>query len=97
MSTVEMLNAAFMADPNAIHALVCNRVPCNAQLAANLFVVVDSPPVLPEGHYQAGLLGVLNGVLAANGLPPVATRWSEELGEDGRRRLLGFCEYRPAS
>jgi hypothetical protein len=95
MGTVEALNAAFAADPNAIHALMVNRVPCNQALADDPFVQVDIPPVLAPGNFQVGAIGLINGVLAANGLPLVAHKWSDELDNDGRPRLVGFCEYVP--
>ena len=92
--SVEVLQRAFEADPNAIHALVVNRVPCNQALADDLDVVVEEARVLPPGHWQVGLLGLVNGILTAHGLPPVAAKFSES-GEDGSRQLVGFCEYNP--
>ena len=94
--TVAALNAAFEADPNAIHSLICNRVPCNSDLAEDPFVVVESPPVLRDGNWQVGAMGLINGVLAANGLPLVASKFTDEQDSEGRVKLLGFCEYVPA-
>ena len=91
--TVEALNLAYVADPNAIHALICNRVPCNEKLAHDPHVVVDVPPVLPDGNYQVGALGLVNAVLAANGLPLVAVRFSDQPNQDGSHRIEGFCKY----
>jgi hypothetical protein len=93
MNAVEALNMAFKADPNAIHSLMCNRVPCNQFLADDQFVQVDAPPVLPDGNFQVGALGLVNAVLAANGLPLVAAKFSDEKDSEGRSKLLGFCEY----
>lgn len=93
--TVEALQAAFSADPNAIHALILNRVPCNQLLADDPFVVVDQTPVLPSGNWQVGAIGLVNAVLAANGLPLVAAKFSDEKDADGRSKLLGFSEYAP--
>lgn len=93
MNTVDVLNVAFQADANAIHSLICNRVPCNQLLADDQFVQVDTPPVLPEGNFQVGALGLVNAVLAANGLPLVAAKFSDETDSEGRSKLLGFCEY----
>jgi hypothetical protein len=89
----EVLQAAFESDPNAMHALVVNRYPCNQALADDPFVIVDVPPVLGGTHFQVGMLGVLNGVLVANGLPKVAVKWSNERDEDGQCMVLGFCDY----
>lgn len=87
------LNRAFEADPNAIHALLCNRVPCNQLLADDPCVQVDESPVLPAGNFQVGTLGLINAVLAANGLPLVAARFTDEKTSNGSPKLLGFCEY----
>lgn len=93
MNAVKALNMAFKADPNAIHSLMCNRVPCNQFLADDQFVQVDASPVLPDGNFQVGALGLVNAVLAANGLPLVAAKFSDEKDSEGRAKLLGFCEY----
>ena len=93
MNSADALNLAFKADPNAIHSLMCNRVPCNRFLADDQFVQVDGSPVLPDGNFQVGALGLVNAVLAANGLPLVATNFSHEKDIEGRSKLLGFCEY----
>ena len=94
-TTVKVLESAFKADPNAIHALVCNRVPCNQALADDPYIPVDIVPVLSDGCYQIGALGLINGILEANGLPKVAMKFSEEVDAKGRAKLLGFCEYKP--
>lgn len=91
--TAECLNSAFAADPNAIHALIVNRVPCNQSLVDHPQIYVDMLTVVDSSMAQATLLGVLNGVLVANGLPRVATKWTTEADEQGRRKLLGFCDY----
>ena len=93
--SVEALQGAFAKDANAIQALIVNRVPCNQALADDAFVVVDQPLTLPAGNWQVGAIGLVNAVLAANGLPLIAVRFSDEPDTDGRRRLLGFCEYVP--
>lgn len=93
---VAALNAAFAADPCAIHALIVNRVPCNQALADDPFVQVDCPPVLREGLFQVGAIGLINGVLAAIGLPLAATMFSDEKDDDGRSKLLGFTVYKPS-
>lgn len=97
--TANALQAAFESDPNAMHALIVNRVPCNQLLADDPFVVVEQSPILPDGNWQVGALGLVNAVLAANNLPLVACKFSSERDETGRAKLLGFCEYpsEPAS
>lgn len=90
--TVDALNAAFHADPNAICALMLNRVPCNQELADDPFMVVEEALVQGSENFQLGALGMLNGVLSANGLPSVAGMWRKH--ENGTSRLIGFCEYK---
>lgn len=92
---VDALNGAFAADPGAIHALIVNRVPCNQALADDPFVQVDCPPVLRDGLFQVGAIGLINGVLAAIGLPLAATMFSDEKDSDGRSKLIGFTVYKP--
>lgn len=89
----EILQRAFEADPNAMHALVCNRVPCNQALADDPDVIVDKSPVLRGCHFSVGMMGVLNGVLVACDLPRVSSKWSEERDAEGRQRMEGFCDY----
>lgn len=97
MNAVECLNAAFAADPAAIHALRVNRVPCNQALADDPFVVIEYCPVLPVGVFQVGAPGLINGVLTASGLSPVAAVFDDVPGEDGTKKMRGFCEYKPTS
>ena len=92
--SAQVLQNAFDEDPNAIHALVTNRVPCNQALADDVFVVVEESRVLPKGHWQVGALGLVNAILSANELPLVAIKFGEQ-DQDGRRKLLGFCDYTP--
>ena len=90
--TVEAMNRAFQSDPAAIHALICNHVPCNQQLADDPFVQVDASRVLGDGIYTVSALGLLNGILCANNMPMVAAQFTEpDLG--GRVHLIGFQEY----
>lgn len=96
MNSVEALNTAFKLDPNAIHSLLCNRVPCNQQLAEDKFVQVEASQVLPDGNFQVGAIGLVNAVLAANGLPLIAAKFSDEKNAKGSSQLIGFCEYVPA-
>lgn len=89
--TIDCLNEAFARDPVAIHSLLSNRVLCNQQLADDPFVIVGYPMALPKQElWEVTALGLLNGVLTANGLPVVASKWSAP-GPEGRLELLGFC------
>lgn len=90
---VEVLTEAFRKDPNALHALIYNRVPCNEDLANDEFVQVDGTQTLPTPMYQVGALGLINAVLAALNQPLVAVQFTDERDVDGRYKIVGFCEY----
>ncbi len=89
---VEVLNDAFQRDPAAIDALIINRVPCNQALADHPEVIVEQNPVLENGGFTVGALGLLNGVLTALAIGKVAVMISEP-DADGRSRVVGFCDY----
>ena len=92
---IDALNEAFRNDPGAIHALMCNRVPCNQALAGHPTVQVEATPVMRDAeHWSVGALGLINGAIEPLTGKRVAVRWSDS-GPDGRRTFLGFCEYRP--
>lgn len=93
--TLDCLNSAFAADPAAMAALVSNRVPCNAALADHPFVVVDQHRTIVAEGGLVGMLGVLNGVLSAHGLPVAVAEWTTN-ADDEWNKLVGFCEYCPA-
>lgn len=88
----QALQAAFEADPCAVHSLMANRVPCNMALADDPFVVVDKSPVLETECFQVGALGLINAVLVVNGLPLVTAEFSDP-DKDGQRKVIGFCDY----
>jgi hypothetical protein len=90
--SAKVLDDAYARDPAAIHALLCNRVPCNAALVEDPHVVCERNGVTTQEHFTVGMLGVINGVLAANGLPEVAAQWC--ISGDSRT-LLGFVDYVP--
>ena len=89
---IATLNGACAEDRDAIHALICMRTPCNRAMADGPNVLVHQNPLVGQGSYTVGLLGVLNGVLKAIGLPPVAAEFEDP---DKGPRFLGFCRYRP--
>ena len=93
MNAIEVLQQAFNSDPNAIHSLICNRVPCNETLANDEFIPVEKVQVLENAYFQVGALGLINGILAASNLPLVSLKFSEK-DELGRSKVLGFCEYK---
>ena len=85
---LEVLNTAYQADPAAIHALICNRVPCNEALANHPDVTVSENLVVGEG-YVVSMLGVINGICSSLTGKLVAAVFSDE----EQPRLLGFAEY----
>lgn len=58
---LRVLNEANLLDPNAIKALVNNRVPCNEKLAEHKTIQVNCE----IGMAQVGLLGIINGICDA--------------------------------
>lgn len=85
------LNQAYKDDEAAMHALVANRIPCNQQLADHPTIQVSDNKVC--AGFNVGCLGIINGVLAAAGIPLVAAKWVIE--EEGKpNKFVGFCEYK---
>ena len=83
---VKVLNDALKADPNAIHALLCNRVPCNRELVDHPTIVVESNPVMFDKNlYTVGMLGVLNGVIKPLTGKRIAAKFYDKTNQ-----LVGF-------
>lgn len=91
--SVDILNAAFLADPNAIRALIINRVPCNKAIADDPFVVVHEDRNLIGEHFNVGALGLINAVLKAHNLPLVAVMRKTDEDVNEPNKMIGFCEY----
>ena len=95
---IEYLNSLVKADPLAMRALICNRVPCNRELAEH--------PTCQVGQWQegfhVGIVGVINGMFGVFGEDeeghvgwgPVAWVLDEEKGLCGFGRSEQFKEYR---
>lgn len=84
---LQVLNEAYLADPQAIHALVCNRVPCNEKLANHPTIQVQINPVFNEEVYIVGLLGIINGITEILTGERVAASW------DANGKFSGFVKY----
>jgi len=83
---LQMMQSAFDADPAAVYALVCNRVPCTPAIVDHPHVLAETVPTV-GALAVVGMLGFINGLLAAQGSAyAVATRWTQ----DARPQLLGF-------
>lgn len=86
----ELLQTAFEADPAAMHALVCNRVPCNVQLAEHPHVIVDASPVLAATQ-TVGAIGLLNGLLLAIDADElISLNFGSQNADPERKQFLGF-------
>ena len=88
------LNEAYKSDAAAIHALICNRVPCNKRLADHPTVQVELNAVASGKSYAVGMLGVLNGVVEKLTGERVAASFGEP-DKNGKRKLIGFVRYTP--
>lgn len=88
---LDALNSALLTDPGAMYALITNRIPCTQALADDPFLVVSKLPTgTPDEFFAIGMGGVLAGLFDAMGLPKIATEWSDDTDELGRKRLVGF-------
>ena len=73
---IRILNEAYAADPAAIHALICNRVPCSQALADHPTIQVEANTVASKESYSVGLLGVINGICESVTCKRVAVKYS---------------------
>lgn len=93
-TVISVLNSAYQADPAAIHALICNRVPCNATLADHPTVTVDTNRVaIGEESYSVGLMGIVNGICESICGRRVAVAFSEPDPETKRSQIIGFVKH----
>lgn len=91
---VEALDTAFKSDPQAIHALISCYVPCNRALADDPHVQVWSPDMESEPVVRP--IGLINGVLAAAGLPLISGVWEAGVNSDHLTKgFCGFARYTP--
>jgi len=84
---VSCLNSAYEKDPQAILALMNNRVPAN-RLVTHPYVVVHAEKEIGDDLYSVGPLGVINGMFTAMGLPRIAMEY-----DNGR--FVRFVKWRP--
>ncbi len=95
---VDCLQSAFEADPAAMHALLCNRVPTSQAMVEHPHVICEEIEVLDDSPACVGMLGVLNGILEAAGLHKVASKWCPPPFDHPKdpHMFVGFAQYRPA-
>lgn len=90
-----VLTEAVEADPAAIRAMLCIRIPCNKEFADHPTIICDTVDTLKGEQFDVGPIGVINGILTAMGAGRVASVWSDgdenEMGH--ARKLLGFEPY----
>jgi len=89
---LQTLNEAYEADPAAMHALICNRVPCNQTLADHPTIQCGVNNITPTETFEVGLLGVINGIIERITGKRVAARFSIP-DADGRSKIVGFRQY----
>lgn len=92
---IGVLTSACEADPAAMHALICNRVPCNQTLADHPTIPVDVNLVAAGESYAVGMLGVINGICEEVTGKRVAVMFSDPPDDEGRRKIVGFTQYLP--
>lgn len=88
---VDALNEALAADPDAMRHLLKHRVSCNEKLADHTQMVVEENLVV--SGFNFGALGLLNGALAAAGLPKIASKWEKCPSGSPTDALIGFQIY----
>lgn len=89
---VEGLNNLFLEEPEAIRALVLNRVPCHA--TGRLAEHADPYPMKGNETGSAlGVLGVINAICAKVTDGRISAMFSDPEDEAGGRALLGFCRW----
>lgn len=87
---LEIFNRIFEIDPNAIHALICNMVPCNETLANDPIIRVKQNRVISDDAFCIDLLSVINSILLESGQLQIYPEFA--IDNDGKTRLVGFCE-----
>lgn len=86
---LSVLNEAMSLDPEAIHALMCNRVPCNTNLMEHPTIGVITAPLGERKAYAVGAMGLLNGVIeGATGIR-IMMVWDDTEPPT----FIGFREY----
>jgi len=84
VDVIAYLNELVAADPEAMHTLVESRVVVNEDLTNHPTAQVIPTP---SGHYELGLLGVVNGIVGIR-----EDGWGYIVGcfDDDTGRLLSF-------
>ena len=93
-NTIEILEEALDADPGALHALMCNRVPCNDKLGDHPHITVAPTRVVhhkdPESIH-VGTLGLINGILGRLTGKKIHMTFTE--GDGDSSELTGFAVH----
>ena len=61
--TIDYLNSLVEADPLAVRAVLCVRIPCNEALADHPSCIIGGG--WPQG-YTVGVMGIINGIFGVN-------------------------------
>jgi len=99
---IEALNDALRRDPETMAAMFHLQARCNEALADHPTVQVTVLRPL-KGHADSpggractvGVIGLINGVVEPLTGKRIAAQWSDDIGDDGLQKLVGFCEYKP--
>lgn len=75
-NVLKCLNSTFRDDPNAIQALINNKIPCRVSLADNPYIICEDLYKDYSG-FRVGPLGIINGVLKSLGLELVCAEYGE--------------------
>jgi hypothetical protein len=92
---VDLLNEAFAEDPDALHSLICNRVPCKQELGNTLIDIHTNLAVSPDSRV-VGLIGLLNGILRKLGYNDIGVK-IEHRNLENFHTMKGFEEWKPPS
>jgi len=101
-----MLNDALNRDADAINFLFQRKVPCNSALASHRTIVsgerdFEATPANffdQDKNSTISTMGVINGVLAAAGLPLISMQLMStpvEAPRPAHKRIVAFEVYRP--
>ena len=83
--TLQFLNHAFKADPEAVKSLLQHRVPCNEALSNDPYIQVREEA---DVCYSVSVLGLLNGILSSLNCDLIAATVETETGD-----ISGFVPY----
>jgi hypothetical protein len=88
-AAIDTLNSAFRADPAAVQTMFQLRRPCNRALADHPNILVAATGEGESEKFSIGLLGIINGIIAAAAGECMAVQVDEQ------GNILRFCPCNP--